>query len=229
MTIYYSTYDSNSTGTYSLPYNNYMQSSSTTTNSSMDYKTYVNSNKIDSGTRYSDFDYFSTGMTISPSWTSRQYDSTYIGSNYIVGIRKASPKPTEQELARLEEERIKAAEERKKAREEAEEAARKARLLLTECLDQENMQRLLKKEPLEVSSRLFGDIKYHIPISNHARIKALRENKVITELCLTVKESGLPTDDIVLAKFLHVLHDEENVLRTANHFNKQENLLARLN
>jgi hypothetical protein len=88
---------------------------------------------------------------------------------------------------------------------------------------------LLDKKPLEVSSRLFGDIKYHIPISN-GRIKAWKENNVVTELCLSVRESGcLPTDDIVLTKLLHVLYDEENMLRTANHFDTKENLLARLN
>ncbi len=101
---------------------------------------------------------------------------------------------------------------------------------MTEYLDTENLQRLVNKQHLEVPSRLFEDIKYHIPISN-GRIKALKENKVITELCLTVKDfRNMPVDDIILTKLLHVLHDEENMLRTANHFNnKEENLLARLN
>lgn len=229
MTIYYTKCDNNSTGAYNPYYNNYIRPSSTT-NSSMDYGQYTNSSANVPSDHYNNFDYFSTGTTTTTnSSTNMPRWYTYIGINYIVETRKVASKPTEQELARLKEERIKAAEERKKAKEEADEAARKARLLLTECLDQENMQRLLKKEPLEIPSRLFGDIKYHIPISNHARIKALRENKVVTELCLSVNESGLPTDDIVLTKFLHVLHDEENVLRTANHFNKHENLLARLN
>lgn len=220
MTIYYTTYDTMSTGTCCNYSNNYTNN-------------YTTSNTTSSGNLFSDFDYFSNGTTTRSTWTVIPYDQTYIGTGYKIGIIKPTQpasKPTEQELARLKEERIKAAEEKKKAREEAEESARKARLLLTECLDQENMQRLLKKEPLELPSRLFEDIKYHIPISNHARIKALKENKVITELCLAVRDSGkLPTDDVVLTKFLHVLHDEENVLRTANHFNKQENLLARLN
>lgn len=215
MTIYYTTYNSTSTGTYSNYSNNYS-----------------NSTTSPSGTGYNNWDYFSTGTT-SSSWASKLYGSTYISTGYdtvYVARQKVAPKLSEEELARIREEREKATEIAKKEREKAAEAARKARLLLTEYLDQENMQRLLNKEPLEVPSRLFGDIKYHIPISNHARIKAMKENKVVTELCLAVKESGqLPIDDIVLTKLLHVLHDEENVLRTANHFNKQENLLARLN
>jgi hypothetical protein len=219
MTIYYTTYDNTSTGTYGQYTNNYSNN-------------YSNSTTSPSGTGYNNWDYFSTGTT-SSSWTSKLYGSTYINTGYDTGYvarQKVAPKLSEEELTRLREEREKVVEAAKKAREAAEEAARKARLLLTEYLDNENMQRLLKKEPLEVPSRLFGDIKYHIPISNHARIKALKENKVVTELCLAVKDSGrLPTDDVVLTKFLHVLHDEENVLRTANHFNKQENLLARLN
>lgn len=198
------TYD---TGTYSDYYSDYLYRNSTTV----------------SGTGY-DLNNFSTITGTTSTWTQQ----TYINVPYMV-VRHSDYKPSELELLRQKDERIKAAEAAKKAKEDAEEAARNARLLLLEYLDNENMQRLLNKEPLEIPSRLFGDIKYHIPISND-RIKAWKENKVITELCLVVKESGqLPTDDIVLTKLLHILHDEENMLRTANHFNKQENLLARLN
>jgi hypothetical protein len=138
-------------------------------------------------------------------------------------------KPSEQDLLRQREERVKAEEAAKRELEETAKAEEKARFLLLEYLDNENIQRFLDKKPLEVPSRLFGDIKYHIPMSN-GRIKAWKESKVVTELCLSVKDSGyLPTSDIVLTKLLHILHDEENVLRTANHFDKKENLLARLN
>lgn len=212
----------------------------------MTYYTTVNSGYYNNGHgltgTYSDYDYLdqysSTGTT--STWipytqtsTTAPYTQTYtqiLGSYIPIRYsREVDYKPSEQELSRHKEERIKAEEAAKKAREEAEEAERKARLLLTEYLDNENMKRLLNKEPLEVPSRLFGDIKYQIPISN-GRIKAWKENNVVTELCLAVKESGcLPMDDIILTKLLHVLHDEENMLRTANHFNTKENLLARLN
>lgn len=212
--IYYTTADSGSTGNGQY----YNQYSSTGT--------------------YSNYDYFDRFSTTDATSTCTPYTQTYAGAPYIQ-TRTSIPysqtytgiyqRPSEQESLRQKEERLKEEEAAKKAKAEAEEAARKARLLLTEYLDRENMQRLLNKEPLEVPSRLFGDIKYHIPISND-RIKAWKENKVVTELCLAVKGSGyLPTDDIVLTKLLHILHDEENMLRTANHFNKQENLLARLN
>lgn len=195
---------------------------------------YSNATTTSSG--YNNWDYFNTtsGATTSPY--GQIYISTPPGTAYperlyvrVPSVQEVVYKPTEQELLRQREEKIKAEEAAKKAKEEAEEAARKARLLLAEYLDNENMQRLLGGRPLEIPSRLFGDIKYHIPISND-RIKAWKENKVVTELCLAVKGSGyLPTDDIVLTKLLHVLHDEENMLRTANHFNKYENLLTRLN
>jgi len=214
MTFYYTTADNRYTGTCSNYYNDYMYHNSTTS-SSNDYR---------------NWDCFNT-QTGTTS-VSIPYGQTYIGTGCNIRYLERQDvvhKPSEQELLRYKEERIKATEAAKKAKAEAEEAARKARLLLTEYLDYENMQRLLNKEPLEVPSRLFEDIKYQIPISND-RIKALKENKVITELCLAVKESGcLPMDDIILTKLLYILHDEDNMLRTANHFNKQENLLARLN
>lgn len=205
MIYYYNTNDSTTAGTYTNYYNNFAYYNSTSTASENNWNfPQTTSTTIPYGHKY--FTYYSPPV----------HKIVY-------------KQPSEEELLKIREAEIKAAEEAKKARVEAEEAARKARLLLTEYLDNENRIRMLNKEPLEVPSRLFEDIKYHIPISN-GRIKALKENKVITELCLTVKDSrNLPTDDIVLTKFLHVLHDEENMLRTANHFNKEENLLSRLN
>ncbi len=170
----------------------------------------------------------STTETIS-SYYRRAFISDIYHNYQIEILSKKAYKPSEEELLRIREAEVKYIEDAKRERAEAEEAERKARLLLTEYLDNENMQRLLNKEPLEVPSKLFEDIKYHIPIGR-GRIKALKENKVVTELCLAIEGSkNLPTDDIILTKWLHVLHDEENLLRTANHFNKQENLISRLN
>ncbi len=113
---------------------------------------------------------------------------------------------------------------------EEEKATERAKTLLLEYLDEENKQKFLDKKHLEVASKLFKDVKYHIPLSKLGRIKAWKEDKVITELCLLVKETEqLPTEDIVLTKLLYVNNDEKNMLKTANHSNVKENLLAELN
>lgn len=109
-------------------------------------------------------------------------------------------------------------------------ATERAKILLLEYLDEDNKQKFYDKKHLEVPSKLFDGVKYHIPLSKLGRIKACKENKVITELCLLVKEAEqLPIEDVVLAKLLHVSHDEKNMLRTANHSNVHENLLVNLN
>lgn len=215
MTQYYTTYNTGTCGDY---YSDYLNQNSTTATS----------------TGYDNWSNFSTYTGTMPSPTQYSRIQTGTGCNILniypyTQSEKVQDKPSEQELLRRREERAKAEEAAKRAMEECAEAEGKARLLLLEYLNNENKQRLLDKKPLEVSSRLFRDIRYHIPISN-GRIKAWKENKVVTELCLAVRESErLPTYDIVLTKLLHVLHDEENMLRTANHFDAKENLLARLN
>lgn len=110
------------------------------------------------------------------------------------------------------------------------EATERAKNLLLEYLDEDNKQKFLDKKHLEISSKLFNDVKYHIPLSKLGRIKAWKENSVITELCLLVKEvEQLPVEDVVLTKLLHVMNDETNMLKTANHSNVKENLLTGLN
>ena len=114
-------------------------------------------------------------------------------------------------------------------KEEAESIER-AKNLLLEYLDADNKQKFLDKKHLEIASKLFKDVRYHIPLSKLGRIKAWKDNRVITELCLLVNEvEELPTEDVVLTKLLHVMNDEANVLKTANHSNVKENLLAGLN
>lgn len=114
-------------------------------------------------------------------------------------------------------------------KEEAE-ATERAKTLLLEYLDDENKQKFLDKKHLEIASKLFGDVKYHIPLSKLGRIKAWKENRIITELCLLVKEvEQLPIEDVVLTKLLYVMNDETNMLKTANHSSVKENLLAGLN
>lgn len=110
------------------------------------------------------------------------------------------------------------------------EATERAKTLLLEYLDEDNRQKFLDKKHLEIASKLFNNVKYHIPLSKMGRIKAWKEDKVITELCLLVKETEqLPEEDVVLTKLLHVMNDERNMLKTANHFNVKENLLTGLN
>lgn len=117
----------------------------------------------------------------------------------------------------------------KQIKEEAD-ATERAKTLLLEYLDEENKQKFLNKKHLEIASKLFNDVKYHIPLSKLGRIKAWKEDRVITELCLLVKEvEQLPTEDIVLTKLLYVMNDEKNMLKTANHSNIKENLLIGLN
>lgn len=109
-------------------------------------------------------------------------------------------------------------------------AKERARALLLEYLDNENKQRLLDNKPLEIASKLFNGIKYRMPISRMDKIEAVKDNKVVTRLCLLVKEhETLPIEDVVLTKLLHVLNDERNMLGIANHSSVQENLLAGLN
>lgn len=119
---------------------------------------------------------------------------------------------------------------REKTRKQEIEAQEKARKLLLEYLDRDNKQKYLEKKPIEIASRLFNDIKYQIPISKLDRILALKDDKIVSRLCLVVKEpEQIPLEDVVLTKLLHFLNDEEYALRTANHSIVQENLLARLN
>lgn len=196
------------TGTYSN-YSNYIQEGTTT-----------------AGTLY-DWNYFSGTTGTGTGYISPyQHSHTVPYSTQYKSIQDTViHKPSEQELLRQREADAKA----KKEREAMANAERKARVLLSEYLDSENRQRLIDKQPLEIPSSLFEDIKYQIPIS-YDRIKALKENKIITELCLSVKTpESLPMGDVILTKLLYVTHDEENMLRTANHVNRQENLLARLN
>lgn len=110
------------------------------------------------------------------------------------------------------------------------EAQTKAQKLLLEYLDKDNKQRYLEKKPIEIVSGLFNDIIYQIPIHKLEKIRALKNGDIISRLCLIVKEPEyIPLEDVILTKLLHILHDEESALRTANHFDTKENLLTRLN
>ena len=108
-------------------------------------------------------------------------------------------------------------------------AEQRAKALLLEYLDDENKKRYKELKPIEISSKIFTDIKYNIPISKTERIKALKDGKIVDRLCLTVRESDLPLEDIILTKILHALFNEEEMIRIANHSPHDDNLLTMLN
>lgn len=150
---------------------------------------------------------------------------TYVPYQQESRAPRQEPEPPKLPQKTPEQLRIEA--EAKKAEADAKE---RAKTLLLEYLDNENRQRLLDNKPLEIASKLFKNIKYQIPISKMDKIIALKENKVVTRLCLLVREhETLPVEDVVLTKLLHVLNDERTMLKTANHSGVQENLLAGLN
>lgn len=110
-------------------------------------------------------------------------------------------------------------------------AEERARSLLLEHLDEFNKDRYIKKEPIEIPSNIWSDVRYRLPISKWEKIVALKKEKVIDRLCLMVQEPEyLPLEDVVLTKMLHVLYNEIEMLRTANHYPEKdgENLLNRL-
>jgi len=118
---------------------------------------------------------------------------------------------------------------RENARKEEIEIQERARRLLLEYLDQDNRQRYLENKSIEIVSKIFSDIRYQIPISKFDKICALKGGKVISRLCLIVKEpEKIPLEDVILTKLLYILNDEEYALRIANHSPVSENLLARL-
>jgi hypothetical protein len=179
---------------------------------------------------------FTTAVTPSKGTTYAPYEQTYTVPCNVLCTGRQEPyyqivqgqyhrehhpqEPVHQQIPQKSPEQIK---------EEAE-ATERAKTLLLEYLDEENKQKFYDKKHLEISSKLFNHVKYHIPLSKLGRIKAWKENTVITELCLHVKEvEKLPTEDVVLTKLLHVLHDERDMLNIANHFNVKENLLTGLN
>lgn len=222
--------------------------------------TYYNIATEGTGTsRYDRYDYLSnttsTASTSTP-WQSYTYTIPYITNTYVTGQdsyyeqfdirrylesfdrgnrepyqhRNQTPHPQSQpqpQQVQKTPEQLKAEAEAKKAEIEAKE---RAKTLLLEYLDNENRQRLLDNKPLEITSKLFKNIKYHIPISKIGKIEAFKENKVVTRLCLIVKEpETLPVEDVVLTKLLHTLNDEGNMLKTANHSSVEEDLLVGLN
>ena len=105
------------------------------------------------------------------------------------------------------------------------EASQLAKRLLLEYLNEKNRKKFTEEKPIEIESGIHQGIKYHIP-HHDGRIKALKGDKVVSELCLIVKApEWIPSEDKLLAKLLFFQSDEALALRTANHFNQKENLL----
>lgn len=164
-----------------------------------------------------------TGTTYTPYWQTYTvpYDDGFTGRQapYHQIVQDLNIEP-QQQIPQKSPEQIK----------EENEASERAKTLLLEYLDEDNKRKFLDKKRLEISSRLFGGVKYHIPLSKVGRIKVWKDDNMVTELCLLVKETEqLPAEDVLLTKLLHILHDEKNMLKTAHHFNVKENLLLWLN
>jgi hypothetical protein len=163
-----------------------------------------------------------------PDWQYNLYRRQYI-RDYIIreyGIEETEDIVDEDEVDRDEieqEEQLEDEEQRIAERERIDEARNRARNLLLEYLDDKNRQKFLDREPLEVSSKLLKDVKYRIPLSG--MIEAWKKGRKIANLCVMVREAGLPLEDDLLTKLLYLLNDEENVLMTANHHDVQEDLL----
>lgn len=118
---------------------------------------------------------------------------------------------------------------RERQKQEDAEASECARRLLMEYLDEKNRKNLTMEKPIEVESGIHRGLKYQIPYYD-GRIKAYREDNVVSELCMQVRASEwLPREDKLLARLLYIQNDEAQALRTANHFEIKENLLEGLN
>ena len=97
-----------------------------------------------------------------------------------------------------------------------------------EYLDERNRKNFSEQKPIEIESGIHQGVKYHIPFDG--KVKALKDDKVVSELCLLVKApEWIPDEDKILAKLLYLQGDEAHALRTANHFNMKENLLEGFN
>lgn len=183
--------------------------------------------------------YTNTASSIYDNWSSTSISSATASDMLQIpyGIIYQVPyygnivqlQPTPQEIEREREEKRKSDEESRKRAEERRAADKRARELLLEYLDEKNKERLLQNKPLELESRLFKDVRYLIPVTSYSRIKAIKNNETISELCVSVNKPGLPMDDVILTKLLHIRNNEEGILRTANHSNVKEDLIKQLN
>jgi hypothetical protein len=201
-----------------LPYTNYTDCTASSTS-------WINSGYTNT-TSTGGFDYYYQGTTTAGDYTFIRPIASYYREYESVPAYKP---PTPEEMQRAIDLDHMLAEKRRLDHQEREEASRKARILLIDYADDENKERLQLGQPfIEVRSTKFKGVKYKIPVESNERIKACRGNNVITELCLTVADHGMPTDDAVLTKMLHAMHDEENMLAVSNHFNQKENLKPRL-
>lgn len=142
----------------------------------------------------------------------------------------------QENLSQLREESERARQEiiDKQARREKEKqlASERARSLLLEFLDEENKQKLLTKQNLEILSGIFPDITYFISTTKKDElIKAINnERGEVDRLCLVVSEidednqdNWLPVEDIILSKVLYLLNAEEDFLRIARHHGNSDN------
>jgi hypothetical protein len=107
-------------------------------------------------------------------------------------------------------------------REEGEEAAQKA---LRALLTGEEYHQLRTQSYVEVQSRSRAGRMYRIP-GTGGRVSVLEGGKEVLRLCLRPRKM-LPRGDVVLTHKLLLEADEEQYLRTANHFTPAGTRIAR--
>ena len=157
-------------------------------------------------------DYFD-GWTTTTGTTSTSYTIPRWAQTYTVSMPQPDPEAVRRHelqelrrepLERWRENTRKIISERQKKEEV--EASQLAKRLLLEYLDEKNRKNFADEKPLEVESGIHQGVKYHIP-HHDGRIKALKGDKVISELCLQVKApEWIPREDISILKALSFLY-----------------------
>ena len=130
-----------------------------------------------------------------------------------------SPETEEQKAARLEAQRVFDLEQ-ERLRKELKQAESKAEALLKEHIGLEAFGRLHQVGYIEVDSQKYAGRKYRVPKEKRNLIEVLDgEGRVIDRLCVHPTEA-YPIGDEVLARIVMLKFAEEEILKIANHTNR---------
>lgn len=97
------------------------------------------------------------------------------------------------------------------------EAEERARKLLMGFLGKRRFRKAERSGYIDVASKLRGGRIYRIPFLG-GQIRVEEDGKTIEGLCFNIMGDALPKADRVLARVLFAEHDEEELLKIANHF-----------
>ena len=129
------------------------------------------------------------------------------------------PETEEQKAARLEAQRVFDLEQ-ERLRKELKQAESKAEALLKEHIGLEAFGRLHQVGYIEVDSQKYAGRKYRVPKEKRNLIEVLDgEGRVIDRLCVHPTEA-YPIGDEVLARIVMLKFAEEEILKIANHTNR---------